>query len=210
MFQYLLLRDEHYVVADTNRLVLNLSPDTTLTVHRGFFHNNKVQRFQISGGKQFELASDAMEGNRNAPFPEIEIVGCESVVFGTKAFYGEFELNVTNTRSVIVFEEAFKNTGFKAHFMCIGDLRIHVKAFSGAHTNSKLHVYNSKLDDLEPLHASLREIRFVETRIEKIEAQAFDVTELNAIDFWACNIGLIKANAFTDKVKRERNTNNNN
>lgn len=201
MLQYMLLRDDFYLTATTKIFVLNLAPETRLTVNRGFFHNNQVQRLQVTGGKQFELASNAMDGNVNARFPQIEIVGCDNIVFGSFAFHGEFVLNVTSARAVIVFPEAFSGTSFQANFVRIADLRIQAKAFSGANASSRLHVYESKLDDLEPLQTSLKEIRFERSQIGTIEAQAFDVTEVNAIDFCKCQIGVVKSNAFTDKVK---------
>lgn len=165
----------------------------------GFFRDNTVNRLEVIGGKQFELTANAMDGN-SAQFPQIIISGCNTVVLCERAFNREFKLNVTDVKCAQVFQNAFTNTNFIAQFLRVNDLRIEEGALVGANNNSRLIVMDSKMDDLWPLQAVMKEILFEKTEIRRIRENAFNSQEVKSVEFVNCTIDVIQGKAFTEKV----------
>lgn len=139
-----------------------------------------------------------MNGN-SGHFTQFIIDGCKSVVIRNSAFHGEFKLNVTNVESVKLFPNAFTDSEYIAQFMMVQDLRIDEGAFSGAKVDSRLIVMDSKLDNWWPLRVAMKEILFVNTRINRITEKAFNSERIISIGFVDCHIGVIQEKAFTDK-----------
>lgn len=111
---------------------------------------------------------------------------------------GEFKLNVTNCAKVWIFPEAFANTTFHGHFENIRDFQLKERAFSKS--SAIISIERSKLDEIQPLEASLKEIKFSNSRIGEINYKAFDVLQINSIVFENCTINTIKSRALTEKV----------
>lgn len=189
-----------YIRTTIKSLHINLGPATTLSIQAGFFHGNRVQRIAVEGGLQFELATDAMAGNANARLLQFDLFGISTVVLGAYAFHNELQLNVTAAETVIVREHAFNGTAFRALFSGVQELRIHEGAFAQAIAGSHLTVLDSRVEDVWPLHTSLREVRFERTHIGRLRTRAFHVAGLDAIEFRGCTIDVVEREAFTEKV----------
>lgn len=112
----------------------------------------------------------------------------------------EFKLNITNCAKVRIFSEAFANTIFHGHFENIHDFQLLERAFSKS--TAKITVNNSRMDELQRLEASLKEIKFSNTHIGTILTNAFDVIKIDSIIFENCHIDTIQSNAFTEKVRK--------
>lgn len=180
-----------------------------------------------SGREHVEIHANAFNGNAG-PFPEIELVNIYSVEIHSNAFYCkwcnfswckcetrinscfvfisrpigltvEFKLNITNCAKVLIFSEAFANTTFHGHFENIPDLKLLERAFSKS--SAKVTMHNCRLDELQRLDATLKEIKFSHTHIGAVRSHAFDVIKIDAIIFERCNIDIIQTNAFTEKVR---------
>lgn len=165
------------------------------------------------------------------PFPEIEIVNVHTVFIQPRAFYSEFavdifwllfiftilelfailvyllrfsaadefKLNISNCAHLTLSTEAFANTTFHGLFEKIQEFDLLKGAFSRA--TARIVIQDSHLKKIDELHATLREIRFIGCSIDTIETNAFDVLKIDSIIFENCQIGLIQANAFTEKVR---------
>lgn len=179
-----------------------LAPTAQLEISKGFFRDRKIHRLQVHGGMQIELTTHAMDGN-NAQCPQIIINSCKNVVLRERVFHDEFELNITNALSAIVYSNAFEGCEFIAHFLRIGDLRIHDGALAGAIHNSRIKVMDSHMSDLWPLQASMKEILFQRTTIDKIQEKAFNSPSVKLLEFESCTIGEIEPNAFTNNVSKK-------
>lgn len=121
-------------------------------------------------------------------------------VFSPDRLTVEFKLNITNCAKVLIFSEAFANTTFHGHFENIADLKLLERAFSKS--SAKVTMHNCRLDELQRLDATLKEIKFSNTHIGAVRSNAFDVIKIDAIIFEHCNIDTIQTNAFTEKVRR--------
>lgn len=113
-------------------------------------------------------------------------------------FAVEFQLNITNCAKVSIFPEAFANTSFHGYFENIRDFQLQERAFSKS--RAKVLIQNSRMDELQRLDASLKEIKFCNTYIGEIKTNAFDVLNLDSIVFDNCQINTIQSNALTEKV----------
>lgn len=107
-------------------------------------------------------------------------------------------MNITNCAKLWIFAEAFANTTFHGHFENINDFQLLERAFSK--TTAKISIENSKLDEIQPLDASLKEIKFSNSNIGEIKRNAFDVLKIDSIIFENCHIGIIRNQALTEKV----------
>lgn len=114
-------------------------------------------------------------------------------------FAGEFKINISDCHDVIIFEEAFATSDFQGHFNNIIDLRPRARSFSKA--QAKLFIDNCHIEQLLRLDTSLKEIRFTNSKIDKIATGAFDVLNINSIIFDRCTIGVIEFKATTEKVR---------
>lgn len=112
---------------------------------------------------------------------------------------GEFQLNVTNCAKVRIFPEAFANTTFHGHFENIRDFQLDERAFSKS-SSAIISIERSELEEIQPLEASLKEIKFSNSHIGEIKYNAFDVLQINSIVFENCTIDTIKGRALTEKV----------
>lgn len=112
---------------------------------------------------------------------------------------GEFKINISDCHDVIIFPEAFATSDFQGHFNNIIDLRPHARSFSKA--QAKLFIDKCHIEQLLRLDTSLKEIRFTNSRIDKIATGAFDVLNINSIIFDRCTIGVIENKATTEKVR---------
>lgn len=123
------------------------------------------------------------------------------VVLQRKLYFsvGELKINISNCHEVIIFAEAFAASDFQGHFNNIIDLRPHAGSFSKA--QAKLFIDNCHIEELLRLDTSLKEIRFTNSRIDKIATGAFDVLNINSIIFDRCTIGVIESKATTEKVR---------
>lgn len=72
------------------------------------------------------------------------------------------------------------------------------RAFSK--TTAKISIENSNLYEIQPLDASLKEIKFSNSHIGEIKQNAFDVLKIDSIIFENCHIGIIRNQALTEKV----------
>lgn len=112
---------------------------------------------------------------------------------------GEFKLNVVNCVNVIVAANAFNDTAFHGFFEKISDLRFETNAFHG-NRDSKIEIVGSNVGLLEKMDASMKEVKIVNSRIEAIKSNTFNVLSINSIEFINCDIGVIEPNATTEKV----------
>lgn len=124
----------------------------------------------------------------------------EPILIYFEHFIVEFKLNITNCAKVRVFSEAFADTTFHGHFENILDLDFLERAFS--RSSARITITNSKLDEVRRLDASLKEIKFSNSRIGTIQTNAFDVIKIDSIIFEKCTIDTIQNNAFTEKVRK--------
>ncbi|XP_055913954.1 uncharacterized protein LOC129947429 isoform X2 [Eupeodes corollae] len=182
-------------------LIIKLAPDTSLRMERGLLQNSKINRLLVMGnmidGEQIEIGSGAFEGNRG-PFPEIEIVNCQSVILRSSAFSGELKFSIRRSNDVIIYGNAFEDTMVKGTFSEINDLRIEEQAFNKA--KARLNIISSNVDNLYRFEASLREIRFFNCTIGTVNSGTFDVISIDSIKFEECKIGVIKSRAVTEKL----------
>lgn len=100
---------------------------------------------------------------------------------------------------MIIFEEAFATSDFQGHFNNILNLLPSAGSFSKA--QAKLFIDNCHIEQLLRLDTSLKEIRFTNSRIDRIATGAFDVLNINSIIFDRCTIGVIEFKATTEKVR---------
>lgn len=110
----------------------------------------------------------------------------------------EFKLNITNCKEVDISANTFYNTTFHGHFENINSLRLSENAFTKA--TAKVDVINCHIDELKRLDASLKEIKFLNSTINKILSGTFDVISINSIIFENCDIGTIMNNTATERV----------
>lgn len=110
----------------------------------------------------------------------------------------EFNLNITNCAKVWIYPEAFASTSFHGHFENIRDFQLKERAFSKS--SAKISIENSRIYELQPLEASLKEIKFSNTYIGEIKSKAFDVLKIDSIVFENSSINVIRSEAFTEKV----------
>lgn len=140
-----------------------------------------------------------MDGNSHT-ISQIQIDGCNSVIFGPMAFNHEVLLNVSDVETVHVFQDAFAQTTFKVQFLRVADLRIHVGAFTGANMNARLNVVDSMIVALWPLQAVIGEIVFERTKIRSIRSNAFNTFGMDNVEFRNCVIDVVEKDAFTKNV----------
>lgn len=200
------LHNRFYIRSAITSLQIHLGPATTLIIQAGFFHGNRVQRIAVHGGLQFELATGALAHNSNAKMPQIDLSGIATVVLGACSFHNELQLNVSNAGTVIVWENAFNGTNFRALFNGVTDLRMQEGAFAQANAISHLMVLDSGVDVVWPLLTSLREVRFERVRIGKLMSRAFHVAGIDAVEFRSCTIDVVEREAFTEKVSEAQST----
>lgn len=197
--QYQVLGAAQFLPRTTKIFEIHLSPSTRLTFQSGFFHNNHLNRLQVTGGEHFELSPSAMEGNW-ARFPQIIIEKCENVILGSMAFNRELQLNVTDVKSLLVLQDAFSDTNFIGQIQRVTDLRFQEGALARAKSTSRIIVTDSTVKDLWPMEGVINEIRFEGTKIERIKANAFNTFDVKAIVFRNCTIGVIEGRAFSKSV----------
>lgn len=111
---------------------------------------------------------------------------------------GEFQLNIVNCHKVIIFGEAFKDTKFNGYFDNIPNLMILERAFT--RSDAKIYINNCTIDQLQRMEASLKEIKFTNSRINEIQTGAFDVLSVNSIIFENCVLGRIQKRALSERV----------
>lgn len=109
-------------------------------------------------------------------------------------------LTVANAENVAVLANGFRNTTFHGHFENIAQLRFERDAFSGTR-DSKIEIIGSNVGVLEKMDATMREIKLVNSRIDAIKMNTFDVLKITSIVFINCDINVIEANATTEKVR---------
>uniref|UniRef100_A0A7G3B2H1 Uncharacterized protein n=1 Tax=Lutzomyia longipalpis TaxID=7200 RepID=A0A7G3B2H1_LUTLO len=194
--------DKQYSIPkDARSLIVDLNTNTRLTVHRGFFQDNRINRISFRGPEKnskahVEFLSNALEGNR-APNPEIEIINCDTVVFKKGTFHGEINLNVAKCQNVIVSDGSLSQASFTATFDGIRDLRMNTNALNGG-ANSRIHIANSFIERFEKIGNTMKEIRITNSTIREIAANAFNFNELHSIVLEKSVIDKIETLAFTN------------
>ncbi|SPP77729.1 uncharacterized protein LOC117581011 [Drosophila guanche] len=204
---------KYFVPVAITAMRISLAGRTQFELHNEFFRGNRVNFFDIVGqgstdSDQVELTKNAFQNNLGG-YPDIQVRNVQRVFIREGAFSGgEFKLLVENSHDVVLFPRAFQNMNISCSFRHVENLEMKEETFypnsdSSAKSLVNLRIEDTKIEKIGSFDVSMLKVSFVKATIDRIQTNAFDVTEIKELSFEDCHIGTIEARALTSKLRSD-------